>query len=163
MRLSIEVFEGSRSTFANKNVAIEFHTPLRLHLRLCCKLADSTRGHASTRLVLGQIADGPPLPHPDVFRMKLGLGLYRHMLTRENFQFARQAGATHLVVHLVDYFRSSSNSTSDQPLDDDCGWGPAGDPDQLWTMEELTSLRREINAVGLELEAIENFDPAHWY
>jgi mannonate dehydratase len=30
-------------------------------------------------------------------------------------------------------------------------------------MEELTSLRREINAVGLELEAIENFDPAHWY
>jgi mannonate dehydratase len=95
--------------------------------------------------------------------MKLGLGLYRHMLTRENFQFARQAGATHLVVHLVDYFRSSSNSTSDQPLDDDCGWGPAGDPDQLWTMEELTSLRREINAVGLELEAIENFDPAHWY
>jgi hypothetical protein len=32
-------------------------------------------------------------------RMKLGLGLYRHMLTRDNFQFARQAGATHLVVH----------------------------------------------------------------
>ena len=37
--------------------------------------------------------------------MKLGLGLYRHMLTHENFQFARQAGATHIVAHLVDYFR----------------------------------------------------------
>jgi len=37
--------------------------------------------------------------------MKLGLGLYRRMLTRENFRFARQAGCTHLVVHLVDYFR----------------------------------------------------------
>ena len=36
--------------------------------------------------------------------MKLGLGLYRHMLDRENFQFARQAGATHIVAHLVDYF-----------------------------------------------------------
>ena len=30
-------------------------------------------------------------------------------------------------------------------------------------LEELTSLRREINDAGLELEAIENFDPAHWY
>jgi len=25
------------------------------------------------------------------------------------------------------------------------------------------ALRREINAAGLELEAIENFDPAHWH
>ena len=31
--------------------------------------------------------------------MKLGLGLYRNMLTRENFRFARQAGATHIVAH----------------------------------------------------------------
>ncbi len=116
------------------------------------------------------------LPHNDWFStkhsaieildandMKLGLGLYRHMLTRENFQFARQAGATHLVVHLVDYFKGTSAATSDQPLDAEEGWGPAGDPDHLWTVEELTSLRQEINAAGLELEAIENFDPAHWH
>ena len=38
--------------------------------------------------------------------MKLGLGLYRHMLTPENFRFARQAGATHIVAHWVDYFHS---------------------------------------------------------
>jgi mannonate dehydratase len=95
--------------------------------------------------------------------MKLGLGLYRHMLTRENFRFARQAGATHLVVHLVDYFKGTSNTVSDQPLDADLGWGPAGDPEQLWTLDELKSLRQEINAAGLELEAIENFDPAHWH
>jgi hypothetical protein len=31
--------------------------------------------------------------------MKLGLGLYNHLLTPENFRFARQAGATHIVVH----------------------------------------------------------------
>jgi mannonate dehydratase len=95
--------------------------------------------------------------------MKLGLGLYRHMLTRENFQFARQAGATHLVVHLVDYFKGSRAAVSDQPLDADQGWGPAGDPKELWTVDELKALRREINAGGLELEAIENFDPAHWH
>lgn len=95
--------------------------------------------------------------------MKLGLGLYRHMLTRENFQFARQAGATHIVAHLVDYFKSARAAKPDQPLDAESGWGVAGDPNQLWTLEELQSLRREINAAGLELEAIENFDPAHWH
>jgi mannonate dehydratase len=96
--------------------------------------------------------------------MKLGLGLYRHMLTRENFQFARQAGATHVVVHLVDYFRGGSHKTrDDQPTGTDRGWGVAGDPDKLWSLEELVAIRREIEENGLKLEAIENFDPAHWH
>jgi mannonate dehydratase len=95
--------------------------------------------------------------------MKLGLGLYRHMLNRENFQFARQAGAAHIVAHLVDYFQSSGSDSHDQPTGADTGWGRAGDPDQLWTLDELTSLRKEVNAAGLQLEAIENFDPAHWH
>jgi mannonate dehydratase len=96
--------------------------------------------------------------------MKLGLGLYRHMLTRENFQFARQAGATHIVAHLVDYFRGGAKNPSDnQPTGTEQGWGRAGDPDQLWTVEELLSLRRSINDAGLELAAIENLDPAHWH
>lgn len=96
--------------------------------------------------------------------MKLGLGLYRHMLTRENYRFARQAGATHLVVHLVDYFRCGRhNPTGNQPTGAEQGWGQAGDPDQLWSLDELVTLRKEINDAGLELEAIENFDPAHWY
>jgi mannonate dehydratase len=96
--------------------------------------------------------------------MKLGLGLYRHMLTRENFQFARQAGATHLVVHLVDYFKGGAHKTrDDQPTGTDRGWGLAGDPDKLWTLEELTALRRQVEEAGLKLEAIENFDPAHWH
>jgi len=86
------------------------------------------------------------------------------MLTRDNFQFARQAGATHLVVHLVDYFRGGSHNPRDnQPTGTDEGWGLAGNPDQLWTLEELVALRKEINAEGLEIEAIENFDPAHWH
>lgn len=96
--------------------------------------------------------------------MKLGLGLYRHMLTRENFQFARQAGATHVVAHLVDYFRGGAHQTrDDQPTGTDRGWGLAGDPDRLWTLDELVTLRREVENAGLTLEAIENFDPAHWH
>ena len=96
--------------------------------------------------------------------MKLGLGLYRHMLTRENFQFTRQAGATHLVAHLVDYFRGApQKGRDDQPTGTDMGWGLAGDPDRLWTLEELVALRRSVEASGLKLEAIENFDPAHWH
>jgi len=96
--------------------------------------------------------------------MKLGLGLYRHQLNVEHYRFARQCGCTHLVIHLVDYFRSSrSNQPGDQPVGDDTGWGLAGDPDRLWTYEELAAIKKEINAAGLELEAIENFDPAHWH
>ncbi|ACB77614.1 mannonate dehydratase [Opitutus terrae] len=96
--------------------------------------------------------------------MKLGLGLYRHMLTRENFLFARQAGATHIVAHLVDYFRGgATKSRDDQPTGTDRGWGLAGDPAKLWTLEELVALRRDVEAAGLKLEAIENFDPAHWH
>ena len=86
------------------------------------------------------------------------------MLTRENFQFARQAGATHIVAHLVDYFKGGGHSPRDnQPTGNGHGWGLAGDPDKLWSLEELTSLRRQVNDAGLQLEAIENFDPAHWH
>jgi mannonate dehydratase len=96
--------------------------------------------------------------------MKLGLGLYRHMLTPENFAFARQAGATHIVAHLVDYYRGGGHvGPDDQPTGTDWGWGLAGDPNRLWTVEELSSLRRNVEAAGLVLEAIENFDPAHWH
>jgi mannonate dehydratase len=86
------------------------------------------------------------------------------MLTRENFQFARQAGATHIVAHLVDYFRGAGpGAGGDQPTGTDWGWGLAGDPDKLWTLEELRALRRDVEASGLVLEAVENFDPAHWH
>src|SRR5260370_41553352 len=96
--------------------------------------------------------------------MKLGLGLYRHQLKGEHYRFARQCGCTHLVVHLVDYFRSSrSNQPGDQPVGDDSGWGLAGDPDKLWRFEELAGLKRQNNEARLELEGTENFDPAHWH
>jgi len=86
------------------------------------------------------------------------------MLTHENFQFARQAGATHLVVHLVDYFKGSTrNATDNQPTGTAQGWGIAGDPNRLWTLEELVGLHEAAEEEGLKIEAIENFDPAHWH
>lgn len=96
--------------------------------------------------------------------MKLGFGLYRHQFDADHFRFAKQCGATHLVIHMVDYFRSSrNNQPGDQPLGDDAGWGLAGDPDQLWSFEELSAVKAEAASHGLEIEAIENFDPAHWH
>ena len=97
--------------------------------------------------------------------MKLGLGLYRHMLTRDYYDFARQAGCTHLVIHLVDYFnQGTSNPRNNQPTGAKYEpWGVAGDPDKLWTVEELRSLRKQIEDAGLVLAAIENLDPAHWH
>jgi mannonate dehydratase len=112
--------------------------------------------------------------------MKVGLGLYRHMLTREYYDFAAQAGCTHVVVHLVDYFnQGSTNQGSDDQRSTDQSstnprgnqptgakyqpWGIAGDPEKLWTAAELKQLRHEIEDAGLTLAAIENLDPAHWY
>ncbi len=60
--------------------------------------------------------------------MKIGLGLYRHMLTRDYYDFARQAGCTHVVVHLVDYFNQGpSNPRNNQPTGSKYEpWGVAG-------------------------------------
>lgn len=93
--------------------------------------------------------------------MKLGLGLYRALLTDENFRFAKQSGVTHLVVHLVDYF-SSKNPNLDSG-DPNTGWGRTNGHAQLWTYDDLRDLKRTIESNGLTWEAIENFDPAHWH
>ncbi len=96
--------------------------------------------------------------------MKLGFGLYKHMLNEEHYKFAKQCGATHLVIHLVDYFGNDSNdkSNANQPIGEKDGWGGAGSG-QLWSLEEILELKKDINSHGLELEAIENFDPAIWH
>jgi Sugar (and other) transporter len=74
--------------------------------------------------------------------MKIGIGLYRHMLTRDYYDFAPQAGCTHVVVHLVDYFDGGlSNPPNNQPTGSKYEpWGVAGGANQLWTVEELKTL-----------------------
>jgi mannonate dehydratase len=79
--------------------------------------------------------------------MKVGLGLYPHLLTPENYRFAAQAGVSHIVAHLPGYSKRVQ-----RPV-------PAQEP---WTYEELRDLRAAMNAEGVELGAIENFEAHHW-
>lgn len=92
--------------------------------------------------------------------MKFGLGLYGNMLNAENFRFARQAGATHIVAHVVGHFGALTDAAKDERLK---GFGISRPDGEIWTYEGMRDLRKAINAEGLELEAIENFEPAHWY
>ncbi len=93
--------------------------------------------------------------------MKLGLGLYRSLLTQDNFQFAKQAGVTHLVVHLVDYFKGATpRLESGEP---NMGWGVTTNQNRPWTFDDLAALKKTIESNGLTWEAIENFDPSHWH
>ena len=40
--------------------------------------------------------------------MKLGIGLYKNSLNVDNYKFAEQVGATHIVAHLTNYFSGDS-------------------------------------------------------
>lgn len=94
--------------------------------------------------------------------MKLGLGLYRQLLTPENLRFARQAGCTHIVAHLPGHFEREGEKiiTSDNA---EAGFGYSEADDPLWSFEGLRDLKTMVEAAGLKLEALENFAPAHWY
>jgi mannonate dehydratase len=72
--------------------------------------------------------------------MKIGLGLYRHMLTRGYYDFARQAGCTHVVVpwsitstkvHLTPGNNQPTGSKYEP-------WALAGDPARLWMFPLVT-------------------------
>ena len=80
--------------------------------------------------------------------MKSGLGLYPHLLSEENYRFVYQAGATHIVAHLPGFARREGRGLPTE---------------QMWTLDELAGLKREMNAHGLEFAAIENFEVEHWY
>ena len=94
--------------------------------------------------------------------MKLGFGLYRTMLDSANLRFARQTGATHIVAHMPGDV-SDRNAQLLADYGERAGHGlAAGVDDPLWSYEGLRDLRVAVNAEGLELEALENFSPAHW-
>ncbi len=97
--------------------------------------------------------------------MRLGFGLYRHMLDEEHCRFARQMGARAIVVHMCDYFNQNKDSTArgDQPVGDLDGWGYAAAEDAVWSKEELLCVKALLEAHGLEFFAIENLDPGFWH
>ena len=93
--------------------------------------------------------------------IKLGLGLYKSLLNDQNFSFAKQCGASHIVVQLVDYVKGGDNPSLTQNYLG--GWGLTKNKGKLWELGELLALKKQIEAHGLKWEAIENFDPAHWF
>ena len=93
--------------------------------------------------------------------MKLGLGLYGSMLTDDNFRFAKQAGATHIVAHVVGNFKKAGTDTLVTDGSKALGFGTSNPPDDIFSYKWFRDLRGRINAAGLELEAIENFEPVH--
>ena len=91
--------------------------------------------------------------------MKLGFGLYRGSLNKQNYQFVKQTGATHVVAHLTNYFSGHNPEISSGNND---GWGVC-DKEPIWDIELLGALKKEIKEYGLQLEALENFNPLHWH
>lgn len=93
--------------------------------------------------------------------MKLGLGLYRHMLQPEYFQFAKQCGCTHLIVHLATYYDSDDRVVT--ATDVKMNYGESHAHDLIWEFDSLLELRQKAASYGLEIYGIENFSPADWY
>lgn len=96
--------------------------------------------------------------------MKLGFGLYSHMLNETHYAFARQAGATHIIAHLTDYFFGGDNKGQrDQPVGNiNNGWGYVK-KEEIWSTEKLLGLKKNMSKHGLKLEALENISPAFWH
>jgi mannonate dehydratase len=94
--------------------------------------------------------------------MRLGFGLYRHMLCERYYQFARQCGATDIIVHLCDYGKKEKGDSENQPIGDKMGWGIADHPG-LWSLEECLKIKSELESHGLNFYGVENFDPAQWH
>lgn len=93
--------------------------------------------------------------------MKLGIGLYRHMLQPKYFQFARQCGCTHLIVHLATYYDSDSRVVT--ATDAKTNYGDSFAQDPIWELDSLLALKKEAAKYDLDIYGIENFNPADWY
>ena len=65
------------------------------------------------------------------------------------------------VMALADLANFSGQNPEISSGDND-GWGVC-DNEPIWDIEFLGSLKKEINEYGLELEALENFNPLHWH
>src|SRR3974377_212429 len=107
-------FLGSRSSNPAAYGNISRHQSIHDSVRsIPCRGMDETLNFTMRPPFVVAVFMGPDNSCSIGIDMKLGLGLYRHMLTRENFQFARQAGATHIVAHLVDYFQGGAHTPDD--------------------------------------------------
>jgi mannonate dehydratase len=89
--------------------------------------------------------------------MKLALGMHRSRISRDNFRFARQAGCTHLVLHLVERLQGIAT-----PQADEYCFGLTRAQGRVWTFDELASVVQMAKEEDLRIEALENLDPSFW-
>lgn len=92
--------------------------------------------------------------------MKIGMGFYARMVTRDNMRFARQIGAEAIVIHMADYrLGKPTHSHFDA---DAKGRDVSADRGTVWSVAELRQLRELVEAEGMQLAALENVNPAMW-
>ena len=77
--------------------------------------------------------------------MKMGLGFYPSTYSDDALDFARQIGVSHIMIHIPDENMLPSSREG------------------YWSEEDLKALVAQVERHGLKLEAIENFQPAHWH
>lgn len=91
--------------------------------------------------------------------MKLGLGLYRHMLNEDSFAFAQQCGCTDIIIHLAEYYTKEIVTATDE-----ChNYGRTHANDPIWSEAALRGIVQLAADHGLRIAGIENFSPADWY
>jgi mannonate dehydratase len=92
--------------------------------------------------------------------MKVGLTLFGDLLSEDGARFARQAGASHVVIHLVRYGHGAQPGPylagGVGPIQGDCTDAP------LWTYEEMADIVAMLARHGLGVAALENFSPNFW-
>ena len=84
-------------------------------------------------------------PPKEGIALKIGLGFHPRTFTDDNLAFAKQLGVSHIMVHIPTPEMLPSSK------------------DGIWSCQDLLALRTHVEGFGLQLEAIENFQPAHWY
>jgi mannonate dehydratase len=72
------------------------------------------------------------------------------MLTQDNLRFARQAGATHFVAHLTNYFAATPRLPGATTTGGDYGYSDLATP--LWSYQQLRDLRAAVNAEDWHLK-----------
>ncbi|QTQ16079.1 mannonate dehydratase [Treponema parvum] len=93
--------------------------------------------------------------------MKLGIGLYRHMLDSEHFRFARQLGCTDVIVHLASYYSKEKGVVT--ATDEKSNYGNCDTNDPVWTLDGMQNLKAAAEKEGINIYGIENFNPSDWY
>lgn len=87
--------------------------------------------------------------------MKLAAIFHRSYISRDNFRFARQAGCTHLVLHLVERVQGLPMRQADEFC-----FGFTRAQGRMWSYGEIEAIQRMAKEEGLAVEALENLDPS---